>query len=64
VTREPDPAIEAIVGGWPSGFTAERAHRLGFAPQPPLAALLEEFITEDLAATRAERGLTAEGTMP
>jgi nucleoside-diphosphate-sugar epimerase len=64
VTREPDPAIEAIVGGWPAAFTAERARRLGFAQQPPLAALLAEFISEDLAATRAERGLAGEGTTP
>jgi D-erythronate 2-dehydrogenase len=64
VTREADAAVEAIVGGWPSAFTAERARSLGFVQQPPLAALLEEFISEDLAATRAERGLAAGGTTP
>jgi D-erythronate 2-dehydrogenase len=64
VTREPDPAIAAIVGGWPAAFSAERARRLGFAQQPSLAELLDEFITEDLAATRAERGLAPEIATP
>jgi len=64
VTREPDPAIAAILGGWPAAFRPERARRLGFAAQPPLAELLAEFIAEDLGATRAERGLAVEGATP
>jgi nucleoside-diphosphate-sugar epimerase len=55
VHAEPDPAVAAIVGGWPSSFTAERARRLGFAQQPGMAAILEAFLEDDLAATRAER---------
>lgn len=54
----PDPAVEAIVGGWPASFTAERArHRLGFSEQEGMEAIIEAFIADDLAATRAERGL-------
>ena len=55
VRREPDPAIEAIVSGWPAAFTAERARRLGFAEQPGLDAILRDFVEDDLEATRAER---------
>jgi len=51
----PDARIEAIVGGWPASFEAGRARALGFAEQPGLAAILAEFLREDLAATRAER---------
>jgi nucleoside-diphosphate-sugar epimerase len=57
VRREPDPAIEAIVAGWPAAFTAERARRLGFSEQEGLEAVVHAFIEDDLAATRAERGL-------
>ena len=54
----PDAAIEAIVGGWPASFTAERARRLlGFSEQESLEEIIQGFIEDDLAATRAERGL-------
>ena len=54
----PDAAIEAIVGTWPASFTAERARRLhGFSEQESLEEIVEAFIADDLAATRAERGL-------
>ena len=55
VRAEPDSAIEAIIGTWPASFRAERARVLGFAPQPGMAAILEGFLADDLAATRAER---------
>jgi len=55
VRPAPDARIEAIVGGWPASFEAGRARALGFAEQPGLAAILAEFLREDLAATRAER---------
>jgi len=55
VTAAPDPAIAAIMGGWPAAFTAERARRLGFAEQDDMEAILRAFIEDDLAATRAER---------
>ncbi|NOG69261.1 D-erythronate dehydrogenase [Roseicella sp. DB1501] len=58
VRHAPDPAIEAIVGTWPASFTAERARRLlGFSEQESLEEIIEAFIADDLAATRAERGL-------
>ncbi len=58
VKHAPDPAIEAIVGGWPASFTAERARRLlGFSEQESLEEIIQGFIEDDLAATRAERGL-------
>ncbi|MBD0272311.1 MAG: hypothetical protein ICV73_10310 [Acetobacteraceae bacterium] len=58
VRRAPDPAVAAIVGGWPAAFTAERARtRLGFSEQEPLDELVRAFIEDDLEETRAERGL-------
>jgi nucleoside-diphosphate-sugar epimerase len=57
VKREPDPVVAGIVGGWPASFTGERARRLGFAPQEGVAEIVAQFVADDLAATRAERGL-------
>lgn len=58
VRHAPDPAVAAIVGGWPAAFTAERARRLlGFSEQEGVEAIIEGFIADDLAATRAERGM-------
>ncbi len=57
VRAEPDATVQAIVGGWPAAFTAERARRLGFAPQLGMDAILAGFLEDDLQATRAERGL-------
>lgn len=56
VRAEPDATVAGIVGGWPASFTAERAKRLGFAQQPGMGAILDAFLEDDLAATRAERG--------
>lgn len=33
IRREPDPAIAAIVGGWPQNFDARRAAELGFVAE-------------------------------
>ena len=57
IQRRPDPAIAAIVGGWPAGFTATRARALGFAPNEDLVTLVRSFVADDLAATRADRGI-------
>jgi D-erythronate 2-dehydrogenase len=57
VQREPDAAIEAIVGGWPAEFMATRARALGFAQQEGVPEILAAFRADDLAATRADRGL-------
>jgi nucleoside-diphosphate-sugar epimerase len=59
IRRVPDPAIAAIVGTWPPEFAATRARALGFAPHEPLTELVRAFIEDDLAATRADRGLPA-----
>lgn len=52
-----DPQIAAIVGTWPAAFDPVRAHRLGFAPHEKLVDLVRAFVTDDLQATRRERGL-------
>jgi nucleoside-diphosphate-sugar epimerase len=58
VRHAPDPAIEAIVGTWPASFTARRARRQHeFSEQESLEEIIQAFIEDDLAATRAERGL-------
>lgn len=56
INRAPDPAIEAIVAGWPAGFETTRARGLGFAPNEDLVTLVRSFVADDLEATRAERG--------
>jgi nucleoside-diphosphate-sugar epimerase len=55
VSFQPDPAIEAIVAGWPAAFSARRARELGFTQQEDAEAILRQFLADDLAATRAER---------
>jgi hypothetical protein len=57
VERKPDPVIAGIVGGWPAGFTAERARALGFTPNEGLVELVRAFVAEDLEPTRREREL-------
>jgi nucleoside-diphosphate-sugar epimerase len=57
IRRVPDPATAAIVGTWPTAFTATRARALGFAPHEPVVEIVRAFIADDLAATRADRGL-------
>ena len=55
VRRAPDPAIAAIVGGWPAAFAPARAEALGFERHEDLAALVQAFIDDDLEQTRRER---------
>lgn len=58
VRQVPDPAVAAIVGAWPASFTAMRARRLhGFTEQESLEEIIQGFIEDDLAATKADRGL-------
>jgi nucleoside-diphosphate-sugar epimerase len=59
VRRAPDAEIAAIVGAWPAAFAPRRALALGFAPHEPLVDVVRAFVADDLAATRAERGLAA-----
>ncbi len=55
VERRPDPAVAAIVGGWPAAFAPVRAPALGFAAQESLAELVQAFVDDDLENTRLER---------
>jgi nucleoside-diphosphate-sugar epimerase len=55
VERRPDPAILAIVGGWPAAFDPKRGLALGFAPHESLVELVRSFVADDLEATRADR---------
>lgn len=57
VKSQPDEVIAGIVGGWPAEFAATRAKALGFAPQEGVPAILAAFREDDLAATRADRGI-------
>lgn len=57
VRRVSDPALAKIVGGWPAAFETQRARRLGFSNHEPLGDLVRAFVTDDLAATRQDRGL-------
>lgn len=53
----PDANVAAIIGGWPARFLSRRARALGFAEQSPLGEIIAAFREDDLAATRADRGL-------
>ncbi len=55
VERRPDPAVAAIVGGWPAAFAPVRAKALGFTAHESLADLVQAFIDDDLENTRDER---------
>ncbi len=55
VVRASDPAVAAIVGGWPAAFEPVRARALGFAPHEPLIDIVRAFAEDDLEATRADR---------
>lgn len=58
VARASDPAVAAIVGGWPAAFEPLRARALGFAPHEPLIDIVRAFVEDDLEATRADRAGT------
>jgi nucleoside-diphosphate-sugar epimerase len=57
VRRVADPVIAGIVGGWPAAFTAARARALGFTAHEPLVDLVQAFVADGLAATKADRGI-------
>ena len=59
IERRPDPAVAAIVGGWPAAFVPVRAPRLGFMPHEALAQLIQAFIDDDLEDTRRDRNAIA-----
>ncbi len=51
----PDPAIAAIVNGWPAAFQTGRAEALGFSRHEGLSAMVQAFIDDDLEQTRRDR---------
>jgi nucleoside-diphosphate-sugar epimerase len=57
IRRVLDPDILRIVSTWPAAFDAEHAKTLGFSSHEPFLEVIEAFVRDDLAATRAERGL-------
>ncbi len=52
-----DREVFDIVAGWPAAFAATRARRFGFIEQESLEELVQAFIEDDLAGTRADRGM-------
>jgi nucleoside-diphosphate-sugar epimerase len=61
VTIAPDPAVEAIVGSWPSTFDNTRAAALGLDPDPCFASLVRDYIGAHADAVRVETTLGAGG---
>jgi nucleoside-diphosphate-sugar epimerase len=47
----PDPAIMAMVAGWPARFDTRRALTLGFRPDDSFEAIIRTHIADDLGGT-------------
>ncbi len=48
IRREPDPAIAAIVAGWPRNFDTRRAHALGFRAENSFDEIIRAHIEDEL----------------
>lgn len=48
IRREPDPAIMAIVDGWPRNFDARRARELGFAAESSFDEIIRVHLEDEL----------------
>ena len=48
IRREPDPAIERIVSGWPQNFDAGRALALGFRADPSFDEIIRIHLQDEL----------------
>ena len=48
IRREPDPAISAMVAGWPQAFDAQRALALGFRPDASFDEIVRIHIEDEL----------------
>lgn len=46
----PDPAVARIVAGWPARIRADRAARLGLAPDPDFGAIVKRYLAESRSA--------------
>jgi nucleoside-diphosphate-sugar epimerase len=53
IRREPDPAIMAIVSGWPMNFEAKRAMALGFKAEASFEEIIRVHIEDELGRTSA-----------
>ena len=42
----PDPAIDRMMSGWAAGVQSDRAERLGLAPDPDFASIIEMHLAE------------------
>ena len=49
IRRVPDPAIEAIVGGWAQDFDASRAEALGFTAETSFDDIIRAHIEDELS---------------
>jgi len=49
VRHERDPAVEAIVGGWPAAWDNRRAEALGLKPDADFDAIVRAYVEDDLA---------------
>ncbi|WP_118134531.1 D-erythronate dehydrogenase [Oceanicella sp. SM1341] len=49
IRREPDPAIDAIVAGWPRDFAPKRALELGFTADASFDEIIRIHIEDELA---------------
>lgn len=48
IRHEPDPAVAAIIAGWPQSFDAARALALGFRAEPSFDAIIRTHIDDEL----------------
>ena len=62
VTVSPDPAVEAIVGSWPSAFDSTRATALGLAPDPTFTSVLRAYLADHPDAVVADPERTTDST--
>lgn len=53
IRRERDPAIEAMVGGWPRDFEPQRATALGFKAESSFDEIIRVHIEDELAGVIA-----------
>ncbi|MDX3694675.1 NAD-dependent epimerase/dehydratase family protein [Streptomyces europaeiscabiei] len=60
VTVRPDPAVEAIVGSWPSAFDSTRAAALGLAPDPSFVSVVRDYLADHPDAVQAGSSLAAD----
>jgi D-erythronate 2-dehydrogenase len=48
IRHERDPAVEAIVGGWPAAWDNRRAEALGLKPDADFDAIVRAYVEDDL----------------